>query len=491
MAFATPASGDTRDFFDLLYTGSLAYNANKTTATFINRVDARFFLPFQSFTLRTELIDKRRFKNWDNFEDFYQKSDSFINWGAGIYHRDTGSRLLYGVLDEWGLGARVRNPWSRPVPFADSRRLSASDLRTEPSETKEPEAYLLLASPVFGAFKGFASITADKAANTAFGSGIEFFFDDKKKKKLRFEGLYTERKLARRNVSPWFSEKPPLPERNFHLFALGAVFTSPFLSIASDWAFSETFAFGKGVYGNFAARFGNKPWVFSMAMEGAGDRYTGRDGGAPGQGFRYAAKIERYGKKSALFQASLIARSTALGDLFEMGYDAAEWGSIGKIFDPRLFDQNTIALSYRFPTNAAARLRLSSVSFSARRDSSNPKKKEDKYEAGVGVYWGKARYSFSCALTGVPSDGGFPYPVPYNWAFESAKIGGSMSYKISSLFQFGMHVGCFIKGGEKWDGALSLALQGNRYRVSAKIENADLFQNPQKYNCSLSWKFSL
>ncbi|MDR1277127.1 MAG: hypothetical protein LBK02_00080, partial [Treponema sp.] len=97
--------GAAKDLFgwNLLWAGS--WDEGKTLN---NRGDLRLIFP--SLRLRAEVIDKRPldFGSSPPLQGFGQ---GLSNYGGGLYHNPTGSRLLYGILDEWGLPARIRNPW--------------------------------------------------------------------------------------------------------------------------------------------------------------------------------------------------------------------------------------------------------------------------------------------------------------------------------------------------------------------------------------------
>jgi hypothetical protein len=217
-------------------------------------------------------------------------------------------------LDEYGLPARVRNPWIRGIPYTESHQSTVSDLKPEPSSTKDPAAYLYLGSPWLGPVRAFGSAVLESNLQPGFDLGVEARLSETMF--LRAEGFYTGHNLPPREGSAWFSEKAPLPERDFSLLAGNVFFTSPFIEATTDIAWSQTFAYGGGLYGNLGLRIGDRPWRFSIAGDGAGSRFVGRDGGNAGAGFRSAAKAEWRGKRTRLFRVSTSLRSPSMRETF-------------------------------------------------------------------------------------------------------------------------------------------------------------------------------
>jgi hypothetical protein len=439
-----------------LWTGSWTYNPEKTTGSLINRMDGRVSLPFQTLSVRAQALDKRSAPPLTDF------SAALPAFAGGLYHKATGSRLLYGTLDEWGLPARVRSPWIRAVPFVEYHRSSVSDLKTEPSSTKTPELYLYLRSPRIGIFNGFAALTLDEQDKAALSGGLDVYFD--KKTALKLEAFYTGRELAARTSSTWFSTTPPLPERDFRLFAMSAVFTSAAFSIASDGAWSETSAFGRGVYGNLGITLGAKPWVLSVAVDGASERYVGRDGSVSGTGFRSAARIERFGKKSALFRLNTSLRASAFGTAF---------------------NRSSSGVYYRFPTGVAPfPLKITSIFLTMTRNAEDVSKVQDSYEAGIGIAYLKARAS----MTGTAH---FLSPTPYpltGGAFQSLKVSVALSAR-TGVLNAALKAGCLLQSGTDaiWSGSLSLTLPLRSSRLTLTAASTDF---PLYWSHTLSWRLS-
>jgi hypothetical protein len=483
-------SADDHRSFSLLWSGSWEFNAAKTTGSLVDRFDARAFLPWQGLSLRGQLIDKRTAPPWVGLDE------GITAIGGGLYHAGTGSRLLYGTLSEYGLPARIRSPWIRAEPFVENHQPTVSDLRTEPTATLKNQAYLYLGSPWFTPwfisgqkkkavlFNAFASATVDggfgagsldgggdlDSIAAAFSAGVESKFG--KKSNFRLEGFYTGRELPPRSAATWFSEKPPLPARDFRIFAASAAFTNPLAAFAADWAYSDTAAFGTGAYANLGVRIGSRPWAVSFAADGASERYVGRDGSVPGAGLRGGAKFEYFGKKSSLFRLGTNVRSSEL--------DMA-------------FDRGSANIYYRLPVSAkGSPVKFTRASLSASRNASDGKSIHDSYEAAFGMNLWKVRSSFSATLlekSALPDDSAvFPYPIPGGVSFGSFKASADASYSLG-MFRFGARASYLTQAGKPavWDGSLSAAAQTKRGRIGLKVSAADF---PEKWAYTLSWRYA-
>jgi hypothetical protein len=395
---------------------------------------------------------------------------------GGLYHNRTGSRLLYGALEEWGLPSRLRNPWGKAAPFVDTRRPMAADLRAEPSSTTADEAYLYLGSPWLNllspnaSFRPYASIQADGDFNRLFAAGLDTRLPGKTA--LRAEALYAARHLAPRAVSAWFSETPPLPGRDTALYGAGLFFTSPFFSAASDGAFSETFAWGRGLYGNLALRLGDKPWKLNLAVSGADSRFVDRGGAAVGAGFRTAGRFEWKWKRASYIRGGAELRSSGYGEDFDRG---------------------AVSLYYRFPSNlrtgGALPFRPIRVSVGISRDARNRDKVLDKAETGIGFNLGHFGFGFDGSVTGIgaaETASPWPFPVPASKEFGNAKISGDVFYP-AGMLTFRAKAGYAVadKKPPVWDFSLSAAIRGRFGRFTLKISAPEF---PQEWACSLSWR---
>jgi hypothetical protein len=438
---------------ELLWTGSWEQDAY-----LINRLDLR--LRGFGFTLRGQGIDKR--PAWENREE---ENAAFA---GGLYHDPTGSRILYGIQDEGGLPARIRSPWIRAIPFVEYHKPSVSDLLTVPSSTKEADLHIYLSSPWIRFFRGFASVSLDGDWIPAYGGGISGRFG---KTELRLEGFFTERSLAPRRPSAWFSETPPLPERDFRIYGANCTFISPFFTLATDWAYSQTFAYGTGLYGNLGLSLGNKPWRFSLAADGAGGRYVGRDGGAVNRGFRSAARFEWRGSRNSLFRLGTSLRSGGLGASFNRS-------------------SSTLYFRPSVSRNGGGFFRLSRLSLTAERAAADTEKPEDKLEGTLAFDLGPVKSTLQGNVAGTTGGNGNPFPYPGGgYTFQSFKITEELSYayKMLRLRARAGYAG-EAKKDPRWSASVSAGIQGKAGRLTVKAFSEDL---PREWACTLSWRLGL
>ncbi|MDR1410676.1 MAG: hypothetical protein LBI91_00560, partial [Spirochaetaceae bacterium] len=422
-----------------LWTGSWDFPGNLA-----NRGDFR--LGAFGLLARAQILDKRPGFFWEDRET------GNTAFSGGLYHNKTGSRLLYGTLEEWGLPARLRNPWGKSLPFADARKPMAADLRTEPSSTAETESYLYLGSPWLNLFspntlfRPYATAQFDGVFNHSFGAGLDTQLPAKTG--LRAEGVYTGRRLAPRKASAWFSETPPLPERDTRLYGLGLFFGSPFFSVAADGALSETFAWGRGLYGSTALRLWGRPWELNLGISGAEERFVDRAGTAVGAAFRAAGRFEWKWRRTSFIRGGLDIRAPKLGGDFNRG---------------------AFSLYYRFPSNLRTGgflpFRPVRVSAEFSRDARNRDRIADRAETGIGFNLGSFGFGFQGSVSGVSAaetEGTIPpLPVPAPWEFGAAKISGNISFPVSFL-SFRVKAG-YTAANEKvpvWDFSLGASVRG-------------------------------
>jgi hypothetical protein len=421
-------------------------------------------------------LDKRQGKFWEPDEK------GIFNPGAALYYEGEGgfnfigpSRIIWGIQDEYGLPARVYNVWAKSVPYVEYHKPTSRELKTETSSTKKPETHLYLGLPVLGPFSGYAMVNLDEDLDPAYGGGTELRWN--KDNMFRLEGFYTQKKLAPRKAQSWFSSSPPLPERDFRIYALGTVLDLSAFALASDLAYSETFAYGRDIYANLALRFGNRPWRFSIAADGAGNRFVGRDGTAVKEGFRMGGRLERLGRQSGLLKISGDFRGPELGEPFEQG-------SVSLYFRPS---------SSQSKKKRALASGLSRVSLSLDRDGRTREKTQDIVEASVGLNLGPLRAVFSGAYTALtvfnPGDDPFPLPLPPAFGtYDSLKLSGEISWS-PGIFQFRTRLGHTMRKEKEslWDASLyGSAKIGKHNRLSLKIA-APVF--PREWNYTISWRF--
>ena len=474
--------------WDLLWTGSW-YNSLKTTegdlpssedlfsgGTLFNRGNMTLVFPCLDLSLRYQATDKRLLP--PEADD----GKAGFNPALGMYHNGSGSRLLVGVQSEYGLPARINNVWLRSAPFIEARVPSSRDLKNEPAAKDTGETYLYLALPYdyMPGFGAFASAALDKEQNPAFGAGFEF---DNNGTDLWLEGFYTQKELQRRKISTWFSSAPPLPERDFRIYALGMNLIFPQAAFAADWALSETFAWGRGMYGNFALRLGNKPWRFSLAGDGALNRFADRSGAAAGEGFRIAAKGERFWTRSGFLRFQGILRSPGP----EEPFNRANFSFYFRPSAPTAADIR----------NGVSLFRFSRASFSFNRDARNPQKTADTMDALAGFYVGPLSAVFSYSLHGYSSlDSSNPRFVDSQTLFQPYFFEDYDSYKVSG--ELGVMAGIFnlktrlsytdrVKKPPLWEPSLNCSVKPGKWgRLTFIIASADF---PKKWNYTVSWRF--
>ena len=475
--------GETFITWNLLWTGSWYKNVKTiddefpstedlfSGGTLYNRGNLSLGLPKLNLSFRFLATDKRLMPP---IED---DGKAGFNPGIGIYHDGSGSRFIYGVQSEYGLPARINNVWLKSIPFMEYRGPSSRDLKIEPSAQDKSETYLYLSLPanILPGFDAFGAVTLDTDGNPAFGGGAAL---GGKKLNLRLEGFYTRKELAPKTISTWFSPSPPLPARDFEIYALGIIFNSAPAAFAADLAFSETFAWGRGIYGNAALRLGNKPWRFSLAGDGAGTRFVDRRGAMTGAGLRLAAKVEHFLPRSGLlrFQGSL--RSPGLEESFNRGAFSA-------YFRP---SAPSAAEKRRNPFM----FRLSRATIGLNRDARTPEKTADSLDALAGFYLGPFSPVFSVSLHSLSAIGGknenislFHFPVFEN--FDSLKFSGELIWNpgiINVRTKLGRTV--FAKKDNVCDLSMNLSIRPGKWgRLSLNVASTDF---PEKWNYTVGWR---
>jgi hypothetical protein len=466
---------------------------SSTSGTFHNRLDFRLIFPAfgtpGNITLRGQILDRRPLNlefDWGNPEKWV------THYQGGLYHKQTGSRLLYGALDEWGLSARIRNPWIRSPPFAENHKPLIADLKTTASSTKEDEVYLYLSTSFLDLSqntkaRGFVSAQTETDKLTpAFAGGIDLSLPNKSN--LLFETFYTWATLPPKNAGTWFSNPPPLPEREFNLYAVGILFSNPMISIGSDFALSETFAWGSNIYANFGVSISTpvpwetgrikKPLTISLAADGAGKRFVYRDGADHGTAFRTAAKIELKGSYNSLMRLGTTLRGPELGEGFT---------------------RSSTNFYYRLPYKTADSnfIRLTRVSISTDRNADNHLKIIDRLYGYIGLSLDLSGFGIKTPL-GVYLNGSIrgitssessisPYPILFeSRSFEDCSLYCELTYS-PLKYQFKTRLGFSnnAKNNEVWDFSVSGAARFKQGRLSLKIASPRL---PDLWNFTVSWR---
>jgi hypothetical protein len=463
--------------------GSDSSSSSQRNSTLHNRGELRLnFLPL-NLSLRGQVLDRRTL-NFELDPPWFDPEKAVTNFNGALYHKTTGSRFLFGVLDEWGLPARIRNPWIRSPPYAENHRPIMADLKTTASSTKEDEAYLYLSSPFLELFpdirmRGFLSAQTETGGfSPALSGGVDMVL--KKSMNLLFETFYTGVTLPPTKSSSWFSDPPPLPEREFDLYAAGVLFSGPLFSLSTDWAFSQTFAWGTGVYGNLGISvtpslpFGKikRPLTVSLAMDGAGERFVYRDGANHGEGFRSALKAEWKGERNSLFRVNTVLRANSFGEDF---------------------NRVSAGFYYRFPAaakNSVSIFRLTRISLTVDRNAENPQKIADGLSGYVGFSLNLRNLrinspfgiNISGSIKGLTSSEADPEEP---WLMNSSGINCEFTWS-PLIFQFKTKAGYSVnaKNDEKWLFSLSGAARFKYGRLSLKLESPDF---PEKWSMTVSW----
>ncbi|MDR2343329.1 MAG: hypothetical protein LBD86_02210 [Spirochaetaceae bacterium] len=441
----------------LLESGSWTGSGN-----FVNRLDLRLYAPW-GFQLRGQLSDRIPVPPWEHTDDGVNAL------GVALYHKGTGSRLIYGLIETRGLLNRTRNVWLHSAPWFESHSLSTADLKTSAGEMEDANTYIELLSPAIGPVNASISMQFDGNADAIFlaGAGLRLPFSSN----VRFEGLITERPVAERKNSSWFSDKPYLPERKLRFFAFNATFTNRYFCFTGDFARSEIFAWGEGVYANAALRGGAGPWSLSFAADGTDSRFSAADGSIPGAGFRGAAKFEWEGRRNMLFRVSSTLRAAA---------------------PQEPFDRSSTSVYYRLPLNKSLPVRFKRLSFTMERDARNYERIDDSLGLGAALSVGPLHPTLSVNLDRHTSAkiGARINPFPdftARFEFDSFKFSGALSCQI--LFVSLKGTINYTLTDEKpplVTNSISVSVSGKYGRIGLKLsgnaETGDL-------EYTLSWRF--
>lgn len=481
---ASPCPGDPKAapgiIPELLWTGSWESEKNLS-----GRLRLSLEMPSPGLTFRVQLTDRRPASSWDAFaESFLNKPAALTALSLGIRHEATDSLFLYGMIDTYGLAARIKNPWIRGSPFPENHAESYGALKTESSTTARPAFYLYLGSPELKPdagrlraakfFTAFSLESVGEPGNTfsfsagkpALSAGGEAGFAGNGS--IRLEAYHTEGTIREKNPDTWFEAKPALPERKFRLYAGSLILDFPLFGFAADGSYSETFAYGRGFYGNFGLRFGNRPWRFSLAADGSGSRYTGPDGGENGAALRFAARLERRGKRGSLFRLDALVRSSETPEspaenLLELAEE---------------LNRFSLGAYYRFPTDKSA-LAFSRLSFKVAGDSRDPKNRTLGTEALAAVkLWGiHSETQFKLSLLRKNESA---------FGFDSFTLKENLLWN-NDFLQLGAGLGCLFPKGKPpaWNTFLSstLRLQKKRW-IRVKLASPEF---PEDWTLALSW----
>ncbi len=339
-------------FLEPLWSASWEHEKN-----IINRIDLKFGISGPGLLFRGQLVDRRPVT--------FIETDALTALGAAMYHTGTGSRFLYGIITETGLSARLKNIWLHGVPLQTNHSPSSSDLTTTPSSTKEEGFFFYLGSPRLGPVRLFSSVYFEHDLQPLYAAGIDYYFSPKIWMKI--EGLYTEQTVKARQPSTWFSKEAWLPERASRLYGGSINVNHPFWGISGDAAYSETFAFGKGWYGDISFRIGHRPWRFQAGFDMVNGAFTDREGAMPDNGFRTGIQFEVWGKAGAFFKLSGNIQGTEFGEPLS---------------------KSRLQMSYYFPVPKQSAVRLSRIHFNLEGDSLGQPDPGSAVKTGFGLYLG-------------------------------------------------------------------------------------------------------
>jgi hypothetical protein len=456
-------------------------------------------MPASGLGFRIQYTDRRKASSWDAFTESFDKN-SLAAFSGGIYHKPTGSRFLYGMITTSGLSARITNPRLKGVPFEESRVASQSELKTESSSTALPTFYLHLASSELGLGSGdssklrlkvFGAVSLESEGEpgstlsfsfgkSAFTAGTTVSFS--RSSWARLETYYTEGTIPPRTPSTWFSSKPALPERDFRVYAGSVVLHFPRFGFAVDGAWSETFAYGKGFYSNLGLRFGDRPWRLSLAADGSGSRYTGPDGSENGAEFRFAARLERRGKRSSLFRFEALARAAETEDNVPGGFwELAE--------TPNRY---SFGVYYR-PQVGGGSFAVRSFSFSLKKDSRIPGKESAGAEALVSLRLFQLGFDSRISVSGLEENSkenqALQETVKFgHYRFDSLRLHENLVWS-RGFFQckagFGYTAEMKTTGLKtSWDASLAITFKGKHGWFSLKASTPNF---PGDWEYTLSW----
>jgi len=483
--------------WNLLWSGSWEENKNLH-----NRTELRLHLIPTGLTVRGQILDRRPMDydlgttQWN--PPWGEPEKAITHFTGGLYHRQTGSRLLYGVIDEFGLSARIRNVWLRSPPYTENNRSLTADLRISASGTREDEVYLHLSSPFFDLSSSvrlrtyFNAQTQVDNLTPLFLGGLNFTFPNKTRtsalNRLTLETLYTTRTLPPTRITAWFSDPPRLPERDFHLYAGSFHFSSPSFALSSDFALSQTFAWGEGIYSNLGITFTPllssgrraRPLTISLAADGAEGRFVNRDGVNLNEGFRGAAKIDWRGSGSSMLRVNSVLRSGGFGETF---------------------NRSSSGIFYHFPvlpmnnSGDGSLIRFTRISLSADRNAENSLKINDSYSGSLGLNFNPQqgvnpiRITLSGSIKGFREDCPYFYPIPAgnnSWNRESTAVNCEFFWSWKNI-QLRSRVGItvFSEKEEKWDFSASAAVRFRQGRLSLRAAAEDF---PEKWNWTISWR---
>lgn len=286
-------------------------------------IDQRFALSLvdalPGLTLRALYVERRP------PDENYPNASAALR--GGLYHAGTGSRLLYGPLQESGLVSRMHNPWGKGLPYAEHHQPRVGELAPRAGPDASNTTYGLVGTRLKAPLRLYGAASLSETDKLIAGMGLQFY--GLPSAELAAEGTYLAWTLDELTPTAWFSEQGPLPERILRIAGLRASLMTHFLSLAGDIAYSHAENQGSGSYGNFALNLRRGPLSLDLSAESVSDLFTDPEGQRAPEGFRWGAKIVGRPSRSqiisleGLFQSPSPQEPVAVTEI-RAAYGAAE-----------------------------------------------------------------------------------------------------------------------------------------------------------------------
>jgi len=207
-----------------------------------------------------------------------------------LRHIPTNSKVLYGALEERGLPARVTNPLRKGLPYFENRTATDAQIDSDASADSSGEWYLRLGTPQASPVAAYGAVFDTEALQPSFTAGAAFGLPGKPS--LAFDAYYGPAALPPRDADTWFSDYPPLPERDLQFSAASISARMPKLSLAADWALSSPRFQENGAYGNAAIELGDRPFRLSIAADRVWGPFSSREGYESADALRSGIRLD-------------------------------------------------------------------------------------------------------------------------------------------------------------------------------------------------------
>lgn len=379
---------------------------------------------------------------------------------AGLYHSNTGSRLLFGPLQETGLASRIRDPWGKGLPYAEHHQPRIGELSSYAGPDAPNTTYVLIGTHLKAPLRIYGAASLSESDMIIANLGLRF--SGLPSILFAVEGTYLANTLDELTSSAWFSDQGPLPERLLRISGLRASLLTPTLSLAGDLAYSYAENQGRGFYGNFALTLGRGQLSLGLCTEIVSDLFTDPEGLCAPEGFRWGVKIVGRPSRSRTLTLEGLFRSPSFiepvaGTEFLAAYGAAE--------APRI----------RLPV-------LSSLRLSGKRDLFSELFCRDEISGTLSLRWGWMRISPFSKVKFIRSLlPGQSRPSPFPLA-DGGLRQAERSFGSSLLLQFGLlDLGARLertieaRSESQWTASATASLQiwSGRLGISYTLPNTD------------------